>query len=141
MELCRSSAHGWAAGCPLARACCMAWVPGKEPSGAKASLNIYLEARFEEQIILQRRTHIHASLLLSDVPYEAVYIDLMSDIVSELSRQWRASPAHETAVRLHLQCCSMPLIRLMKPAKLFHSRPRLSEFWNAQEDDLACLSD
>ena len=84
MELCRSSAHGWAAGCPLARACHKAWVPGKEPNGAKASLNITLKLALKSRSSCRGAHDIYASLLVCDMPNEAVDIDLMSGIVSEI---------------------------------------------------------
>ena len=84
MQMCRSSAHGWAAGCPLARACHLAWVPGKEPCGAKASLNINFTLTLRSRSFCRGARCSYASLLVSNMPYEAVDIDLMSDIVSEV---------------------------------------------------------
>ena len=82
-QLCRTSAHGWAAGCPLARACHMAWVPGKEPSGANASLDITLKLALRSRSLCRGAHDIYGSLLVPNMLYEAVDIDLMSDIVSE----------------------------------------------------------
>ena len=84
MELCRSSAHSWAASCPLARACHMAWVPGKKPNGAEASLNMTLKLALRSTSLCRGADDIYASLLVSNMPYEAVDIDLMSDVMSEV---------------------------------------------------------
>ena len=66
----------------------MAWPPGKTPSGAKASLNITLKLALRSRPLCTGAHDIHASLLVFDMPYEAVDIDLqlnmMSDIVSEI---------------------------------------------------------